>query len=57
MPKATKEKLFEHVLELEHLAEKKVFDYCNYSEQADGAFSMLKILGLDKEYIRWSYMK
>ena len=49
--------MFEKMLELEHLAEKATFDNRNYSEQADGAFQMLQIIGLSREYIKWSYGK
>ena len=52
-----KEKLFNKLLELEHLAEANTFDGRNYYEEANGAFQMLCILGLAKEYIKWSYGK
>lgn len=48
-------KLFQKVLELEHLAEVPTFDGRNYCEQSDGAFQMLEVMGLGREYIRWSY--
>lgn len=54
MTQNTKAKLFEEMLRLETLAGKKTYDGRNYFEQADGAFAMLEILGLDSEYIRWS---
>ena len=50
-------KLFEKVLELEHLAEAHTFDGRNYCEQSDVAFQMLQIMGLGSEYINWSYGK
>ena len=49
-----KVKLFNKMLELEHLAEARTFDGRNYNEEANGAFQMLEILGIAKEYIRWS---
>ena len=57
MTQETKLKMFEKVLELEHLAERETFDHRNYVEQANGAFEMLMILGIDKEYIDWSFGK
>lgn len=45
------------MLELEHLAEKTTYDHHNYNEQADGAFKMLEVLGLEREYINWSFGK
>lgn len=60
-----KREMFEYVLRLEHLAEMET--YCrrpeaefkgrNYNEQSEGAFGLLTILGLGKEYIWWSYGK
>ena len=52
-----KEKLFNKMLELEHLGEEKTYDNHNYVEQSNGAFHMLALLGLDKEYIEWSFGK
>ena len=52
-----KVKLFEKVLELEHLAEISTFDGRNYCEQSDGAFQMLQIMGLGSAYIRWAFGK
>ena len=57
MTEEMKIKLFENVLRLEHLSDKQTYDNRNYFEQADGAFQMLKIMGLSKEYIEWSYGK
>lgn len=57
MTNEMKEKLFNKLLELEHLAEANTFDGRNYYEEANGAFQMLCILGLAKEYIKWSYGK
>lgn len=52
-----KVKLFNKMLELEHLAEAQTFDGRNYNEEANGAFQMLEILGIAKEYIHWAYNK
>ena len=52
-----KEKLFNKMLELEHLANVETYDHRNYFEQSNGAFHMLALLGLDKEYIEWSFGK
>ncbi len=52
-----KTKLFEKVLELEHLAEEVTYDGRNYAEQSNGAYAMLETLGIGKEYIEWSYGK
>lgn len=49
--------LFNKVLELEHLGEVETFDHHNYVEQSNGAYAMLQILGLNKEYIQWSFGK
>lgn len=54
MTEEMKIKLFENVLRLEHLSGKKTYNNRNYFEQADGAFQMLEIMGLTKEYIDWS---
>ena len=52
-----KYKLFEKMLELEHLGETKTYDGRNYAEQSNGAYKMLQTLGLDTEYIHWSFGK
>lgn len=57
MTNEIKMKLFERVLELEHLGEVETFDGRNYSEQTDGAFQMLQILGISKEYLDWAIGK
>lgn len=54
MKEETKIALFEHLLELEQLSRAKTYDNRDYFEQSAGAFSMLKILGLEDEYITWS---
>lgn len=57
MTEDMKLELFKAVLELEHLAEVETFDHRDYCEQSNGAFLMLQILGLDHEYIEWSFGK
>ena len=57
MTQEMKISLFEKVLELEHLAERTTYDGRDYTEQADGAFQMLQVLGISKEYINWSFGK
>ena len=57
MTQEMKNKMFEKMLELEHLGEVKTYDGRNYCEQANGAYAMLQVIGLDKEYIEWSYGK
>lgn len=57
MTEEMKIKLFENMLRLEHLCEKKTYDNRDYFEQADGAFQMLEIMGLSKEYIKWAFGK
>lgn len=54
MSEETKLKLFEKMLKLERLAEVTTYDNRNYFEQANGAYEMLEVLGLGREYIRWS---
>ena len=53
--------LFERMLWLEHMGEDqgdgKLFDHRDYIAESDGAYSMLEVLGLGREYIRWSYGK
>ena len=44
MTKEMKMKLFEEMLRLEHLAERRTYDGNNYCEQSEGAFKMLEIL-------------
>lgn len=57
MTKEMKMKLFEEMLRLEHLAERRTYDGNNYCEQSEGAFKMLEILGLSTEYIWWAVGK
>lgn len=57
MPEEMKLKLFEKMLQLEHLAEMELFDKIDYYEQAEGAFKMLGVIGLEREYLKWSYGK
>ncbi len=58
MKEEMKIKLFEKMLEIEHLSFKcynpNEKDEHNYVEQSNGAFEMFKILGIDDEYIKWS---
>jgi hypothetical protein len=54
---AQKMAMFKKVLEMETLAERPNYGVHNYAEQSDGAFQMLGILGLGKEYIEWAYKK
>ena len=57
MTKEMKMKLFEEMLRLEHLAERRTYDGRDYCEQSEGAFKMLEILGLSTEYIWWAVGK
>lgn len=52
-----KEELFKQMLFFEHMGETDTYDHRNYCEMSNGAYTMLKILGLDDEYIKWSYGK
>lgn len=54
MTEEKKLELFEEMLKLEHTAECVTYDGKNYSAMAEGAYSMLSILGLGREYIRWA---
>lgn len=52
--------LFNKMLQLEHLGEmqeKGLFDHVDYIAESNGAYKMLDILGLGREYFRWSYGK
>ena len=53
----TKIKLFEKVLEKEHLAEVTTYNSRAYKAESDGAYEMLEVLGLHTEYIRWAIGK
>ena len=57
MTEDMKKKMFEKLHVLETLSNEKLYDSHDYYEQANGAFAMLVILGLDKEYINWSVKK
>lgn len=57
MTEEVKLKLFEEMLRLEHLAERRTYDGHDYCEQSEGAFKMLEILGLATEYIWWAVGK
>lgn len=54
MSEEIKTALFEKMLHLEHMSEKTTYDHRDYCEQANGAYEMLEVLGLGKEYIRWA---
>ena len=47
--------LFKKMLILEQFAGMKTFDGRNYFEQAEGFYKALTILGINKEYIKWSH--
>ena len=53
----TKIALFKKMLYFECMGETETYGHRNYCEEGNGAFKMLEILGLDKEYIEWSYGK
>ena len=57
MTEEVKLKLFEEMLRLEHLSKIKTHNSVDYYDQSQGAFKMLKVLGLDSEYIWWSIGK
>lgn len=58
MTKNEKEKLFKHMLWLEHKEdEEATYVETNYHEQASGAFAMLQVLGIASEYINWAIGK
>ena len=53
-----KNELFEKMLELEHLGEINTSNGINYFvTMSDGMFEAFKILGIESEYIKWSYGK
>lgn len=52
-----KEEMFEKMLELEHLAQKRTFDGIDYCDMANGMFKAFEIMGIGTEYIKWSYGK
>ena len=52
--KNTKLQLFEKVQELEEKSNMTTYDNRNYFEQSEGAYAILKILGINIEYINWS---
>lgn len=54
MTKEQKEGIFNVMLQLEKLAEKKTYDGHDYNEQANGSFAILQAPGIGREYIRWS---
>lgn len=55
MTRGEKTKLFEKMLELEHLAYKDNPQHTERSyDQMNGAFLMLDAIGLGSEYIHWA---
>lgn len=52
-----KTELFEKVLYYERKAQWATHDQKSYFDLAEGAFQMLEILGLDREYIFYSFGK
>lgn len=52
-----KQEMFQMLLELENKSEIETFDNRNYLSESTGAFLMLQILGLEKEYINWAVGK
>lgn len=57
MDEKTKIELFEQVLRFTKLSMETTYDYLDYYSMAEGAFRMLSVLGIDKEYIQWSIGK
>ena len=57
MTKEQKIKCFEKTEEFYELASGKTYDGVNYFDRSEGAYAILKILGIDKEYIKWSHEK
>lgn len=49
-----KEELFYEMLQLEQLSQVKTYDGVDYFEQANGFFKALEILGIGKQYVKWS---
>ena len=47
--------LFQKMATLEELAGLKTYDNRNYLEQSEGFYQALTILGINKEYIKWSH--
>lgn len=54
MTEEMKLKLFEGMLRLEKLSQTPTFDGRDYNEQANGAYGMLQILGINLEYLKWA---
>ena len=61
MSQEIKEKLFEKMLWLEHMSEAqcngKLYDKRDYFAESNGAYEMLTILGIGREYINWAIGK
>lgn len=61
MTNETKIALFQQMLDLEHKgelqSEGKLFDNVDYIAESNGAYKMFEILGIESEYIKWSFGK
>lgn len=57
MSNELKMQLFEKMEELYQLGNTTTYDGRNYFEQSEGAYAMLTILGIQREYIKWSVSK
>ena len=49
--------MFTKCLEYETLSGKRTYDNRDYFELSEGAFAIIEILGLGREYVNWSYGK
>lgn len=54
MTEEMKIRMFERTLEFEKFSMMNTYDNINYSDKANGAYEMLEILGLGREYIKWT---
>lgn len=56
--KEMKQKLFDKLLWLEQMAQEqqagKLYDHRDYYSESEGAYQMIELLGLGKEYMHWS---
>ena len=61
MSQEMKEKMFNKVLWLERMgelqADGKLYDNRDYIAESDGAYEMLTILGIGREYLNWAIGK
>ena len=55
MTKEQKMEIFNIILKEETLAGKRTYDGVNHADVADGAFQIVKALGLGSEYVKWSF--